>query len=84
MFLCFKVINGFEIFYCFIGRFCVDIPVQEKIFGDVQADFVTELSVRIGEEVFGTDIVNKGVVIENPMSINFVKEGRFYLWVGQQ
>ena len=56
----------------------------EEFAPDVQADFVAELGVGIGKEVFIRDVVDEGVVIENPMPINFVKEGCLYIFVGEQ
>ena len=47
---------------------------REKFSVDVQTDFVTELGIGVGKEVFVGDIVDEGIVIENPTSVNFCKE----------
>ena len=56
----------------------------EKFVSDVQADFVPELRVGVGEEIFVGDVADEGIVVEDPMPVNLVKECRFYFVVSEQ
>lgn len=56
----------------------------QEFVSDVQTDLVTELRIGIGEKVFIRDVVNESVVVEDPVSLDLVKEGCLYLWIGEQ
>ena len=49
-------------------------PLTEKFVLNIQADFVSEPRVRIGEEISVGDVVNEGDRIEDVVTVNFVKE----------
>ena len=53
---------------------CNFASLPEEFVVNGQANFVTESSVRIVKEVLVIDVVNKRIVIENPASVDFLKE----------
>ena len=47
---------------------------SERFIVDIQTDSIAELRVGISVEVFVVDVVNEGIVVENPASLDVLKE----------